>query len=48
MNRSFLATLAVALSLAVSPVTWARGGGGGGGGGHSGFGSSHPSSSSHS
>ncbi|MBR8029265.1 hypothetical protein KDX27_41690 [Burkholderia cenocepacia] len=46
MNRSFLATLAVALSLAVSPVTWARGGGGGGG--HSGFSSSHASSSSHS
>lgn len=48
MNRSFLATLAVALSLAVSPVTWARGGGGRGGGGHSGFGSSHASSSSNS
>lgn len=48
MKRSFLATLAVALSLAVSPVTWARGGGGGGGGGHSGFSSSHASSSSHS
>lgn len=45
MKRSFLTTLAVALSLAVSPVTWARGGGTSGG--HSGFSSSHSSSSSH-